>query len=125
MLRGARYGTRDLEKARKFYDEIAGLLGAKRVIDRDELTAYQSEAGGLFVIGKPLAGEATVGNGTQVVFDAPSPAVVDAVHAKALQLGGKCEGPPGYRGPKEMGFYAAYIRDLDGNKIVVTHRGQQ
>jgi catechol 2,3-dioxygenase-like lactoylglutathione lyase family enzyme len=123
MLRTGRYGTRDLARARTFYDAIAALLGAKRVIDRDELTGYQGATGGMFVIGKPLAGEATVGNGSQMVFEAPSRAVVDAVHAKALELGGKCEGPPGFRGPVEMNFYAAYFRDLDGNKIVLVRIG--
>lgn len=125
MLRGARYGTRDLARARTFYDAIAELLGAKRVIDRDDLTGYQGPAGGLFIIGKPLAGEATVGNGTQMVFEAPSRAAVDAAHAKALELGGKCEGPPGFRGPPEMNFYAAYFRDLDGNKILVARTGSE
>ena len=123
MLRTGRYGTRDLARARAFYDAIASLLGAKRVIDRDDLTGYQGASGGMFVIGKPLAGEATVGNGSQMVFEAPSRADVDAVHAKALELGGKCEGPPGFRGPMEMNFYAAYFRDLDGNKIVLVRIG--
>src|SRR5262245_59726364 len=112
MLKSARYGTRDLPRARKFYDAITEPLGGKRVFDRDELTAYQSPAGGMFIIGKPLAGEATVGNGSQVVFEAPSRKAVDAVHAKALALGGKCEGPPGFRGPPEMNLYMAYFRDL-------------
>ena len=31
MLSAARYGTSDLERAKKFYDEIASLLGARRV----------------------------------------------------------------------------------------------
>jgi catechol 2,3-dioxygenase-like lactoylglutathione lyase family enzyme len=123
MLRTGRYGTRDLARARTFYDAITALLGAKRVIDRDELTGYQGATGGMFVIGKPLAGEATVGNGSQMVFEAPSRAAVDAVHAKALELGGKCEGPPGFRGPVELNFYAAYFRDLDGNKIVLVRIG--
>ncbi len=123
MLRNGRYGTRDLARARTFYDAIAALLGAKRVIDRDELTGYQGASGGMFVIGKPLAGEATVGNGSQMVFEAPSRAAVDAAHAKALEFGGKCEGPPGFRGPTELNFYAAYFRDLDGNKIVLVRIG--
>ncbi len=41
---------------------------------------------------------------------------VDRVHAKALALGGKDEGPAGPRGE---GFYAGYFRDLDGNKLNV------
>jgi predicted lactoylglutathione lyase len=42
---------------------------------------------------------------------------VDALHAKALQLGGQDEGAPGPRGPAEFGYYGAYFRDMDGNKL--------
>jgi catechol 2,3-dioxygenase-like lactoylglutathione lyase family enzyme len=119
MLSVARYGTRDLARAAAFYDQIAALLGASRVIDRDEVKAYKGADGGMFLIGLPYAGEANVGNGTQVGFSAPSRAAVDAVHAKALELGGTCEGPPGLRGPDGVqAFYAAYFRDLDGNKLM-------
>src|SRR5262249_16556502 len=112
-----------LQRAKGFYDEIAGLLGATRIMERPEVVSYRGPDGGMFLIGKPYEGEATAGNGTQVGFAAPSRAAVDAVHAKALELGGKCEGPPGVRGPDPNGFYAAYFRDLDGNKIVVFRMG--
>lgn len=125
MIRAARYGTRDLERARSFYDAIAALVGARRMFDREDLSTYQGPEGALFVIGLPLTGEATVGNGSQIVFDAPNRVAVDAVHAKAVELGGKCEGPPGFRGPEEFGFYAAYFRDLDGNKLVVSRMGPE
>jgi len=47
-----------------------------------------------------------------------SRAKVDALHAKALELGGSCEGAPGVRGDEgEQAFYGAYFRDLDGNKL--------
>jgi catechol 2,3-dioxygenase-like lactoylglutathione lyase family enzyme len=124
MLSVARYGTRDLPRAAAFYDEIAALLGAVRVIDRDEVKAYKGADGGMFLIGVPNAGDASVGNGTQVGFRAPDRATIDAVHARALELGGTCEGPPGLRGPEgESAFYAAYFRDLDGNKLMVMRIG--
>jgi predicted lactoylglutathione lyase len=46
-----------------------------------------------------------------------SPEVVDRIHAKALELGGTDEGAPGFRDIGGDGFYAAYFRDLDGNKL--------
>ncbi len=125
MLMTARYGTCDLARAAPFYDAIAEIVGARRVIDRDEVKGYQGPSGAMFLIGRPFAGEACVGNGTQMVFAAPSRAAVDAVHARALELGGSCEGPPGLRGPEEMGFYAAYFRDLDGNKLMVAKQGAE
>lgn len=123
MLTVARYGTRDLERAKSFYDPITRLLGATRVLDRPEVVGYKGAEGGMFLVGTPFEGTATVGNGTQVGFAVPSRATVDAVHAKALELGGKCEGPPGLRAPDPNGFYAAYFRDLDGNKLMVFRFG--
>lgn len=120
----ARYGTRDLPRAIAFYDALAELLGAARAFERDNLVAWRGLEGGMFLIGTPLAGEASVGNGSQIGFPAASRAVVDAVHAKALELGGSCEGPPGVRGPEgPQAFYAAYFRDPDGNKLMVMRVG--
>jgi len=124
MLSLARYGTRDLERAKGFYDAIGALLGAKRVFERPEVVSYKAEGGGMFLIGVPFEGEASVGNGTQMGLGAPSRAIVDAVYAKAMELGGSCAGAPGFRGPEAGGFYAAYIRDLDGNKLMIfNHAG--
>jgi predicted lactoylglutathione lyase len=39
---------------------------------------------------------------------------VDRIHALALANGGSDEGAPGVRA---NGFYAAYFRDPDGNKL--------
>lgn len=125
MLMTARFGTRDLDKAREFYDAIGEILGAKRVLDRPESSGYRGPDGGTFMIGRPFEGEATAGNGTQVVFNAPSRAAVAAAHARALELGGECAGAPGFRGPEEMNFYAAYFRDRDGNKIMVAKVGPE
>ncbi len=124
MLSVGRYGTRDLPRALIFYDALAALLGASRVIERDDVVAYKAPDGGMFLIGKPLSGEASVGNGTQMGFSTKSRAMVDAVHAKVIELGGTCEGPPGVRGPEGVqAFYAAYFRDLDGNKLMVSSFG--
>jgi predicted lactoylglutathione lyase len=49
-----------------------------------------------------------------VALSAANPEQVQALHAKALQLGAQDEGAPGPRG---SGFYGAYFRDLDGNKL--------
>jgi predicted lactoylglutathione lyase len=43
-------------------------------------------------------------------------AKVDALYKLAMELGGTDEGGPGPRGD---GFYAAYFRALDGNKLNV------
>jgi catechol 2,3-dioxygenase-like lactoylglutathione lyase family enzyme len=117
MLSIGRFGTNDLNRARKFYDAIAEILGAKRVTDTPSVIGYRGPSGGLFLVGLPHQGYATVGNGTQLGFSVASPAIVDTLHAKALELGGRDEGAPGLRGPESYRFYACYFRDLDGNKL--------
>ena len=57
---------------------------------------------------------ATVGNGVMVALQAASRDQVRRLYDIALANGGTCEGPPGPRGGP---FYAAYFRDLDGNKL--------
>ena len=49
-----------------------------------------------------------------IALTTESTEMVDAVYAKAIELGGSDEGPPGKR---TDGFYAGYFRDLDGNKL--------
>ena len=110
-------GTNDMARAARFYDELLGLLGAKRFMEADTFVAWAvtPEQPSLGVI-KPYDGQpATVGNGVMVALTVDSNAMVDAFHRKALELGGKDEGAPGPRG--EGGFYAAYFRDLDGHKL--------
>jgi predicted lactoylglutathione lyase len=64
---------------------------------------------------------ATVGNGMMVALAAGSRENVDKLYAKAISLGASDEGKPGDRGE---GFYAAYFRDLDGNKLNFFHMGK-
>lgn len=123
MISTARFGTRDLEGAKRFYDAIAHVLGAVRIYDRPDLVAYKMAEGGMLLVGTPFEGEATPGNGNQIGIQADSRAQVDAVHARGIALGGKCEGKPGIRGDDPNGFYGAYFRDLDGNKMVIFHFG--
>ena len=121
MLTGARFGTSDIKRAIAFYDAIAVILGATRVIDRHGMAAWRGPTGELFVVGTPRAGEASAGNGSQVMFAAPGRDAVSEAHARALELGGASEGEPGPRGSPENGVFAAYFRDPDGNKVMVLH----
>jgi len=110
-------GTNDLEKAAAFYDELFGVIGAGRFMETEQFIAWASapDQPGMSVT-KPYDGNAaTVGNGTMVALAVDSREKVKALHAKALELGGKDEGAPGPRG--DSGFYAGYFRDLDGNKL--------
>lgn len=109
-------GTNDLARAAAFYDAIAAELGVGRMMDGEGFIAWGAPGGGAGVgLTQPFNKEpATVGNGVMVALEAKDRAQVDRVYAKARELGAPCEGPPGERMP---GFYAAYFRDPDGNKL--------
>lgn len=111
-------GTNDLDKAIAFYDELLSLLGAQPFFKSDRGVGWGvSPDQPMFSVLKPFNGEpATVGNGSMVALSAKDTEQVQAIHAKAIALGGQDEGAPGPRG---SGFYGAYFRDLDGNKIAV------
>jgi catechol 2,3-dioxygenase-like lactoylglutathione lyase family enzyme len=109
-------GTNDLQRAAKFYDELLTVIGAGRVYEGDNFVAWgvSAEAPAISVITPFDGNAATVGNGTMVAIAVDSPETVSALHGRALELGGADEGAPG---PRMDNFYAAYFRDLDGNKL--------
>ncbi|MGK3989328.1 VOC family protein [Sorangium sp. So ce136] len=109
-------GTSDMERAARFYDALLGELGAKRLMAFEKMILWTvSPNKPALAVVLPFDGQpATVGNGVMVALAVDSPAKVDALHKKALELGGKDEGAPGPRG---QGFYGGYFRDLDGNKL--------
>ena len=109
-------GTNDVAKAAEFYDGLLGTIGAKRFMESEKFIAWTvSPTTPALSITRPYDGNpATVGNGVMVALVVDSTDKVDALHARALELGGIDEGAPGPRGE---GFYAAYFRDLDGNKL--------
>lgn len=116
-------GTNKFDEAAKFYDELLGVLGAGRFMESDSFIAWTKEMGSPAIsITKPFDGEpACVGNGMMVAIAVDSRDEVDAVYAKAIELGGTDEGAPGQRMDE---FYAGYFRDLDGNKLNAFYYGK-
>jgi catechol 2,3-dioxygenase-like lactoylglutathione lyase family enzyme len=109
-------GTNDLPRAAKFYDAIAAEMGVGRMMEFPTGIAWGVAGGGAGIAAMaPFDGNAAnVGNGVMVALEAKDMSQVDRLYAIALAHGGTDEGAPGVRGG---GFYAAYFRDPDGNKL--------
>ncbi len=119
-------GTNDLARAASFYDELLAEMGVTRMMEFGERGYAWAAAMDkpMLCVMKPHDGQpATVGNGVMAGIAADSRDQVDRVHKKAIELGGSDEGLPGLRAEGGDGFYAAYFRDLDGNKLDVFSYG--
>jgi catechol 2,3-dioxygenase-like lactoylglutathione lyase family enzyme len=119
-------GTNDLPRASAFYDALLAEMGVTRMMDfGDRGYAWAAAMDKpMLCIMTPYDGRpATVGNGVMAGIGVESRELVDRMYAKALELGGTDEGPPGLRAAGGDGFYAAYFRDLDGNKLDVYYYG--
>ena len=120
-------GSNDLQKSRAFYDALMPVIGAGRIMEfGDNFTMYGTTLGRPgFAICKPYdGGSAASGNGNMAAIACDSRQAVDALHAKAMELGGTCEGAPGVRGDEgPQAFYGAYFRDPDGNKLAAFRIG--
>ena len=110
-------GTSDLARAARFYDAIAAEMGVSRMMEFENFIAWGAPGGGAGIgLTKPFDGKpATVGNGVMVALEARDKEQVHRLYDIALAHGGTDEGSPGPRG--DGGFYAAYFRDPEGNKL--------
>jgi catechol 2,3-dioxygenase-like lactoylglutathione lyase family enzyme len=123
-------GANDLSKMVVFYDAVLGALG----LVRDDRRSLAHPAGVIwqhpdhrwpqFALRKPFNNEpANSGNGVQISFAAQSEEIVRTVWQIAVSQGGADEGSPGFRPQYSEDFYAAYCRDLEGNKLCFVHAG--
>ena len=120
-------GTNDLEKSKTFYDALFGVIGAERMMEMDgRMCAWGVDwSRPMFGVTRPYDGNSpSVGNGVMIALPLDERDKVDALYAKAIELGAADEGGPGVRGPEgDQAFYAAYFRDLDGNKLAAYRIG--
>ena len=111
-------GTNDQQAAQAFYDGLFAELGAKRLDINERISLWSvGRDQPMLGVAMPYDGQpANGGNGTMVALNVGDKAKVEALHAKALELGAADEGAVGIRGKN---FYGGYFRDRDGNKLVV------
>jgi catechol 2,3-dioxygenase-like lactoylglutathione lyase family enzyme len=108
--------VRDLEAAARFYEAVLGTLGMGKLESRPATVGFGTKYPEFWINLRPdMAVDAN--SGAHVCFRARSTDLVDAFHAAALRAGGVSDGAPGLRPHHGHGYYAAFIRDPDGNRI--------
>jgi catechol 2,3-dioxygenase-like lactoylglutathione lyase family enzyme len=117
MIDHVSIGVRDLAAATRFYEPVLGALGFVRLETRPATVGFGKRYPELWLNHRPGMTPLPDDNGTHICLRASSTALVDAFHAAALAAGGSCDGAPGLRPQHGEGYYAAFIRDTDGNRV--------
>lgn len=116
ILNHVSLGVSQFEKSVAFYDTVLATLSVNRTHTIEgEAACYGDQFE--FWIGCSCQTSSTAGSGVHIAFNATSEQAVEAFYTKALEMGGQCAGEPGLREHYAPGYFAAYVLDLDGNKI--------
>ncbi|MEM0944250.1 MAG: VOC family protein [Pseudomonadota bacterium] len=120
-------GSNDVPKARAFFDAVLPIIGAQVVAEyMPHAVCYLLRGGGRIWVATPFnEQESSPGNGCMIGLACASQEEVRKAHEAALSMGGENEGDPGDRPQYGPGFYGAYVRDLDGNKMSFVHLAEE
>ena len=119
MIDHVSLGVRDLESAAAFYEAILAEIGFEKLVSRAETVGFGKRYPEFWLNARPGMGEAPAESGTHVCLRAREKVQVDAFHRAALAAGAVSDGAPGSRPDYGDGYYAAFIRDSDGNRVEV------
>jgi len=122
MIDHTSIGVRDLAASTRFYDAVLAPLGYEKMHIREKTVGW-GRAGKphaeFWINARPNMKPVPADSGTHICLRTVTTAAVDAFHAAALKMGGTSDGAPATRPEYSPQYYAAFIRDPDGNKIEV------
>lgn len=128
MFNHVMVGSNDIERSKRFYDAVLGVLGAgeavRNVADSGHVRLFYRHDGDAFGVSEPIDGQAaTPGNGCTIGFKCSSLEQIQAFHDAAVAHGGtSIEDAPGPRVGSMGRMNLGYVRDPDGNKLCAIHR---
>ena len=107
----------DLAASTRFYEAVLAPLGMTRLETRPATVGFGKSYPEFWLNLRKDLTLAPAGHGAHVSLRARSTDIVDAFHAAALAADGTSDGAPGLRPQHGEGYYAAFIRDADGNRV--------
>jgi len=120
MIDHITFQVSDLEKSREFYEKTLSTLGMSIVLTNEKNTFYG------FGIGKDpyfeivqASNEHPAHKKIHVAFKAKNKKMVEDWYSGAIEAGAEDNGGPGLRSDYSPTYYAAFVRDGDGNNIEV------
>jgi len=109
--------VRDLAASTRFYEAVLAPLGMTRLQTRPATVGFGKTYPEFWLNLRRDMTPVPIGHGGHVCLRARSTDIVDAFHAAALAAGATSDGAPGLRPQHGEGYYAAFIRDADGNRV--------
>jgi len=109
--------VRELKASARFYDALLAPLGMKRVREAPNTVGYGKTYAEFWLNERPKHKPLPADSGAHVCLRAPNVEAVDAFHVAALAAGAQSDGAPGTRPQYSDHYYAAFVRDWDGNRI--------
>jgi len=117
MIDHVSVAVRDLVASTHFYETVLSELGFTKLESRPTTVGFGKAYPEFWINLREGVAPIPEASGAHVCIRARSTAMIDAFHAAALAAGGADDGPPGLRPQHGDGYYAAFIRDPDGNRI--------
>ena len=119
MIDHVSINVRNLSASGTFYDAVLGTIGLTRVVVKADTIGFGKTYPEFWLNARPGSAPAAADSGTHICLRAKSTDAVDAFYKAAIGAGGSDDGPPGMRPEYNDRYYAAFIRDPDGNRIEV------
>ena len=113
-------GVRDLAASTRFYDAVLVPMGYVKMHEREKTVGWgksDKPHAEFWINLRPGMSTVPEDSGIHICLRAREPKLIDEFHATALKAGGKSDGAPGPRPHYSKNYYAAFVRDLDGNRI--------
>jgi catechol 2,3-dioxygenase-like lactoylglutathione lyase family enzyme len=110
--------VRDIKAAESFYTALLASLGLTKLREwPDAAIGYGKKYPEFWINRRSGMTAVAQDSGVHICLRAVSTEAVNAFHVAAIENGGTTDGAPGLRSEYNDRYYAAFIRDPDGNRI--------
>jgi len=117
MIDHVSIAVRDLAASAQFFEPVLATIGYAKLVERSDTIGFGKKYPEFWLNHRPAMTRLAGDSGVHVCLRAAATEAVDAFHRAALVGGGVSDGPPGLRPEYSPRYYAAFVRDLDGNRI--------
>jgi len=118
MIDHVSIAVRDLKSGEALYTVLLAPLGMTKLREwPDAAIGFGKKYPEFWINKRTTMDRAAADSGVHICLRAPDGAAVDAFYAAALKAGATSDGAPGLREKYHSNYYAAFIRDPDGNRI--------